>query len=400
MRCGVPLAVFLVLLVLLPVSTQGQEGREIRHEEELPVATLVEVFELDMTDAPLTGRALHLVEAADGSVFLVGAGTTSVLRFDREGAYQGEIGREGEGPGEFQLVTGLGMHGDTLWAGDAMAGRLTRFLPDGSLLDVITPTSAMRGVPSFLTLALDGSVVGNPLTFMGPGAPSSPRLTVWWRWRAGAGARVGVVDTLIAIEARDDLLQVSTGGMVAPRPQPFVEREPVAFSGTEPYALAARASREDGDGLVVVERRHFGGAVDTAVSVRYRPRRITSEDVDRVVDELGRVLSRRSGATDPASRPHPEIARALRRQIRVPEFHPALTDLVQGAGGSIWIGREAAASRRDWLIAQEGAGPLARISLADYQRPLGATDGYVWLLEPGAFDLPRIVRYRIETPQF
>ena len=206
-----------------------------------------------------------------------------------------------------------------------------------------------------------------------------------------------MVDTLIATEVRDDMLQVSTGGMVVPRPQPFVEWEPVAFGGPESYALAARASAEDDDGFIVVERVQFDGAVDTAVAVRYGPRRITSEDVDRVVDELGGMLSNPPGTRDPTSRPRPEIARELRRQIRTPEFHPALTDLVQGSGGNIWIGREAAASQRKWLIAQEGVGPLARTTLADYQRPLAAGDGYVWLLEPGAFDLPRIVKYRVDT---
>ena len=385
-----------LLAIQIPAAPAlGQERLEIRHEDDLPVATLEEVFELDLTDAPISRRALHLAELADGRVFVGGA--TEVLAFDGDGVYQGEIGREGEGPGEFQLLTGLGMHRDTLWAGDAVSGRVSRFLPDGSLLDVITPPPSVRGGPSFLILAADGSVVGNPLSLVRPGAPGSSRLTVWWRWRAEEGSGAGVVDTLIATEVRDDLLQISVGSM-SPRPQPFIEREPVAFGGAESYALAAHASREDDDGLIVVERLHFNGAADTAVAVRYRPRPITSEDVDRVVDELGRMLSRRPGALVPASRPRPEIARELRRAIRTPEYHPPLTDLVQGTGGSIWIGRESSASRRNWLIAQEGVGAVARITLADYQRPLSASDGYVWLLEPGALDLPRIVKYRLDAP--
>ena len=389
-------AVPLVLLILLPVSVRGQEGPESRHEDDLPVATLVEVLELDLSEAPIAGRIPNLVESPDGTVF-VGA-WTEVLVFDPDGAYRGEIGRQGDGPGEFRSLSGLGMHGDTLWTGDWISGRVTRFLPDGSLLEIITPPPSVRGVPSLLTLAPDGSVVGNPLSFVSPGSPAGSRLAVWWRWRAEEGSGAGVMDTLIATEVRDDMLQVSTGGMMVPRPQPFVEREPVAFGGTESYALAARASAEDEDGFIVVERVQFDGAVDTAVAVRYGPRRITSEDVDRVVDDLGRILSNPPGTRDPTSRPRSEIARELRRQIRTPEFHPALTDLVQGSGGSIWIGREAVAFRRHWLIAQEGVGPVAWITLADYQRPLSAGDGYVWLLEPGAFDLRRIVKYRIDIP--
>ncbi len=393
---GTVVAVPLVLQILVPVSARGQEGRGTRHEDDLPVATLVEVLELDLTEAPIARRVSSLVESPDGTVFV--GGSTEVLVFDPDGAYRGEIGRQGDGPGEFRSLTGLGMHGDTLWAGDAMSGRVTRFLPDGSLLEIITPPPAVRGVPSCLTLAADGSVVGNPLSMMSPGASSSSRLTVWWRWDGAEGSDAGVADTLISLDIRNALMDIEARGRTLPLPQPFVEREFVAVAGTEPYALAAHALGEEDDGLIVVERLHFDGARDTAIAVQYRPRRITSEDIDGVVDRMGRVLSTPFDAPETAARPAPEIARQLRRTIDVPDYHPPLTDLVQGSGGSIWIGRESSASQRNWLIAQEGVGAVARITLADYQRPLSASDGYVWLLEPGAFDLPRIVKYRVDTP--
>ena len=399
LRTRLQVAVFavpLVLQVLLPVFARGQEGPESRHEDDLPVATLVEVLELDLTEAPIARRVSSLVESPDGTVFV--GGSTEVLVFDPDGAYRGEIGRQGDGPGEFRSLTGLGMHGDTLWAGDAMSGRVTRFLPDGSLLEIITPPPSVRGVPSFLTLAADGSVVGNPLSMMSPGASSSSRLTVWWRWDGAEGSDAGVADTLISLDIRNALMDIEARGRTLPLPQPFVEREFVAVAGTEPYALAAHALGEEDDGLIVVERLHFDGACDTAIAVQYRPRRITSEDIDGVVDRMGRVLSTPFDAPETAARPAPEIARQLRRTIDVPDYHPPLTDLVQGSGGSIWIGRESSASQRNWLIAQEGVGAVARITLADYQRPLSASDGYVWLLEPGAFDLPRIVKYRVDTP--
>ena len=387
----------LLALCLIPRSAIGtQESAGLRHDEELPVATLAEVFELDMTDAPLTGRARHLVEAPDGSVFLAGAGTTSVLRFDPEGAYRGEIGREGEGPGEFRLVTGLGIHGDTLWVADAVSRRVSRFLPDASLLEAITVPRSVAPMPSFLMFARDGSVVGYPMTFMRPGAPGGSGVTSWWHWPAAEGSEAGAADTLITIET-GAMMNVAVAGRIAPLPQPFAEREPVAFGGTEPYALTVRATREDDDGLIAVERLHFNGERDVAVAVRYRPRRLTPEEVDRVVQRIGRGLSAPVGAREPAERATPEIAARVRDAIHTPDFHPPLTDLFQGTEGAIWIGREATAGRRDWLIAQDGAGPTARINLADYQSPLSAGAGYVWLMEPAAFDLQRIVKYRLET---
>ena len=376
------------LQILLPVCVGGQQGPGIRHEEDLPVAALVEILELDLAEVPLTGRVPNLVESPDGSVFV--GSSTEILVFEPDGTYRGEIGRRGEGPGEFRSLTGLGMHGDTLWAGDAMSGRVTRFRPDGSLLEIITPPPSVRGVPNLLTLAVDGSVVGNPLSMMRPGSSSSLPRTVWWVWSRAEGSEAGVADTLISIEIRNSVMNIDAGGGARPLPQPFVDQESVAVAGTEPYALAARALREEDDGLVVVERLHFDGARDTAIVVRYDPRRITSEDVDDVVDRMGRALS--------AARPTAEITRQLRRAIDVPDYHPPLRDLVQGSGGSVWIGREFSASGRNWLIAQEGAGTVARITLSRDQRPLSPTDGYVWILEPGAFDLPRIVKYRVNAP--
>lgn len=382
------LAALMVLQILLPVCVGGQEGPGIRHEEDLPVAALVEVLELELAEVPLTGRVPNLVESPDGRVFV--GSSTEILVFEPNGMYRGEIGRRGEGPGEFRSLTGLGMHGDTLWAGDAMSGRLTRFLPDGSLLEIITPPPSVRSVPSLLTLAPDGSVVGNPLSMMMPGSESSPSRAVWWRWGRGEASDAGLAHTLISIDIHNSVMNIEARGGIRPLPQPFVHQELVAVAGTEPYALAARALREEGDGLVVVERLHFDGVRDTAIVVRYDPRRITSEDVDDVVDRMVGALS--------AARPTAEITRQLRRVIDVPDYHPPLRDLIQGSGGSVWIGREFSGSGRNWLIAQEGAGTVARITLSRDQRPLSPTDGYVWILEPGAFDLPRIVKYRVNAP--
>ena len=393
----------LALGVLPPGAVVCQEGSGIPHEDDLPGATLVEVLELDMRDAPLAGGVMGLAESSDGTVFV--GGSTEVLVFDPDGTYRGEIGRPGEGPGEFRALTAVGMHRDTLWAADAMSRRVTRFLPDGSLLDVITPPRSMVRIPSLLTLATDGSVFGKPLSPVGFGdadGSDESLFTVWWRWRGAEGAAAGgpdaaVADTLIEIEVGDALMNIEVRGSTLPLPQPFVAREFVAVAGTEPYGLAAHASRRNDDGLIVVERLRFGGVRDTAFAVRYRPRRITAEYVDDLVDRMGVALASPFGAPERAARPDPDIARRLRRAIHVPDYHPPLSDLIQGSGGSMWIGREASPSGREWLVVPAGVEAAARITLADDQQPLASTADYVWIFEFGSFDLPRITKYRLQT---
>lgn len=371
-------------------------GQAIPHEDELPLARLVEVGAIDVVNAPLSRRPSYLWELSDGTVLL--GGQTEILVFDKDGSYRREIGRAGEGPGEFRWLDGLGAHGDTIWASDPLLGRVTRFLSDGSLLEMVTPDASGRTTGQRLKLAPDGSVVGSSLPLSGvSGDPSGRGRVLWWRWHENEG----LSDSLVASEVWHEhmlLRPPGRAGGVARLQQPFSERVPVAFGGTERYALAARAVVEtDQEALIVVERYHFDGRRDTSVALRYQPLRLTAAAVDSAVNDLGRQNSTRPGIREQAARPTPEIARQLREAIYVPRYYPPLKDLIQGSAGAIWIGRERSASRKaNWVIATESEGALARISLADYQRPLSAMAGYVWLLEASMFDLPRIVKYRIE----
>ena len=58
--------------------------------------------------------------------------------FDSMGQYSHSIGRRGTGPGEFRWVEIVDIRGDTLILHDDFQRRTTRFLVDGTLLDVFT----------------------------------------------------------------------------------------------------------------------------------------------------------------------------------------------------------------------------------------------------------------------
>ncbi len=58
--------------------------------------------------------------------------------FDSTGHYSHSIGRKGTGPGEFRWVEIIDVRGDTLILHDGFQRRTTRFLCDGTLLDVFT----------------------------------------------------------------------------------------------------------------------------------------------------------------------------------------------------------------------------------------------------------------------
>lgn len=69
----------------------------------------------------------------DGRVAVADGLLNTILLFSGS-APPDQVGRQGEGPGEFQSLRGLALAGDTLVAWDAGASRVTTFLPGGVLL--------------------------------------------------------------------------------------------------------------------------------------------------------------------------------------------------------------------------------------------------------------------------
>lgn len=68
--------------------------------------------------------------------------------FDSTGHYSHSIGRRGTGPGEFRWIEIIDIRGDTLILHDDIQRRTTRFLLDGTLLDVFTfPTTGPLAHP-------------------------------------------------------------------------------------------------------------------------------------------------------------------------------------------------------------------------------------------------------------
>lgn len=77
---------------------------------------------------------------ADGRLVVPLAGASTIRVFDATGAFVTNLGRAGEGPGEFRYLTFAWPRGDTIEAFDFMLQRITRFLPDGKVETVTLDT--------------------------------------------------------------------------------------------------------------------------------------------------------------------------------------------------------------------------------------------------------------------
>ncbi len=343
-NCGSTVAsVGLLLSVgVLPVAGQGSPI----HVDSVPEVRLQEVMRWDLNDAPMARAPTSLTDPGDGSIFVVSGSDAAVFAFDAAGAFLGSLGRRGRGPGEFQALATVGMHSDTLWVGDLLLGRITRFLKDGSVWETITPSGTAaraQGIPgpgAYVKRSPEGSVIGSRLQTMGQADPTGRELEFWWCW----DPTTEVVDTLISRQVRPHSSRVPVENLTTRMPEPL---------GGSPGAMAA------------FERRM-------------------------------------SSVPGGAARPPRGMERQIRRLMHVPEHHRTVWELRQGQYGAIWMSRGAPYDYGThegvtWLIALDGFGPMGYVNLDFRQRPLNVSPECVWLREPDPTQLTlgHVVKYRI-----
>lgn len=84
----------------------------------------------------------------DGSIWIGDRDLGAIRRFDSAGTYLGQLGREGEGPGEFKYPQGMRQLADgevAVW--DDGQIRVSFFTPAGEFLRSFTPQTFMIGTP-------------------------------------------------------------------------------------------------------------------------------------------------------------------------------------------------------------------------------------------------------------
>ncbi|HPF60937.1 MAG TPA: hypothetical protein PLI93_02660 [Gemmatimonadales bacterium] len=119
-------------------------------------------FEQTATIAPAEGSPGELSDIAGlvtddaGNVYVMQRQPALIKVYGPDGAWKMDIGREGDGPGEFRPGM-LGLVGDTLIVQDPNNTRMTTFLTDGTFLDT-HPSQCCWSTSRGLTSFDDGSV--------------------------------------------------------------------------------------------------------------------------------------------------------------------------------------------------------------------------------------------------
>lgn len=396
-------AITALSLLLLPGFLTGQEETDLR-TIDLPEWTLEEEFRLGSVNGEHDAfvRLVRVRVDGTGRLYVLDAGLPGLRVFDRTGTYLHQIGRQGEGPGEYTAPVNFGLMGDTIWIVDGPSRRVAFFGEGGRVLDDFVLEPGAPGVEPPQPVEVLGPDDFLVVTPRGPGryfqghgvGPVLFEQSMVRRNRTGSRA-----DTLAryTVESGFIVTQADGGGFgVVPyqpiRQQPqfsyYPEREEIA---RVERAVAARSDRGEfrvtirrPDGTVVADRR-----------LAYRPMPIPESIRDSIRDDMASRMDRDQTA-----------GAAKRREVALE--HLALPDLLPpvslgmavGEDGTRWIAREAlpGVTSTRYLITTEDLHPLATVELPPAAlRIAGGMDrDHVWLLVKDEWDVQYLVRYRID----
>lgn len=306
----------------------------------------------------------HLVFSdVESAIFLpagriaVGDNGTKKLRlYDREGGLVAIVGREGDGPGEFNWVSWVGRcGGDSVYVFDALLDRLSVFDATGSFGRSFRVAPGQGLAPQRVTCN------GNRLfAVLARGPVPARRALGPYRSLAQVAlldARGGVLGTTgdLPGDERYRFSERSDG------PRPFGKRFLHALSpGGDLYV--ASGDRMEVEAWVGVDRRRatWGGSTESV-------RRVEEGHIEAYLDRVTRPFSVVSVR---------EARRRDWRELEYPETFPAYSDLFVDSVGRVWAGHYTppGAAAALWDVFEPEVGLVARLQVPVEYTPMDATE--------------------------
>ena len=410
--------VIIASTVFLPgCAATTDDGNE--HLDILPRLTASEELRIGSVDDPELGfsRLGGMADVdRDGNVYVVELMDHQIRVYSPDGTLLRRIGGPGGGPGEFENAPTIGVVGDTVWAYDNMAGRITLFNRSGNVLST-APVSGLRiplvsGFGWVLPWRMreDGRFAGwlsrvsysrnDPAT----GVQEGDSIPVPHVVFDAAGT---VLDTIGWIASPPPRM-VPPPGYDGPRyervtvgdrqyrvPDPPTELptwHPVSDGHVVvdvPYATSAE------EGSLSVTRIGFEGDTVYHRVLRYRPEPFTAEELDSAAVR-GAIGVFMVGGPAPGPPPRDAVA-AVRAAMKFPQHRLPVRYAWVGHDDGVWLRLEGPGSApARWLIIEAAGSVRGELELPSGARPMWSGGGGLWASVPDEFDVPWLVRYSVE----
>ena len=359
-----------VIVSCTPVEDSGQDRNELPVELE-PVLKIGGGFD-EGPNRSFTGIAA--IGVVGDSILVLEGEAKEIRIFNHAGSFLGRIGRAGEGPGEFEWPTAMGLSPEGIAVVDlghrrqslfSYRGELIRTENLGSLADQPLAGSAqIRG---------GGAVVETAISMSSESGAFPERSIIFMKPERSA----------------DTLARYSTGYV------PYRTAESYGF-------LTVRAGSEGdwavaGDSLLVVAagepptvrwwRVNTGGFVLAGeLALPIRPQTFTQDDAHELVDRTNEA--RRSEGGEP-------LPRSV--QLATPRYWGQVKQLVISDSEGVWVQWDQPRSDDDsnWFQIDLGRRRLELVELPSAFRMLAAYGGELYGFERNDYDVPVLTVYRL-----
>jgi len=326
-------------------------------------------------------------------------GEAMIRRWNAEGEPAGTVGREGQGPGEFDTPSGLGFFGDTLWVMDRRAYRVSYFDTGGEFMGSISPEVDMSQDPDNPVASAprpslplrDGSIYGRAPAFSDPiarGQLTESKHVLMDK----EGENLGIV--WLQPHRPTDVLALlrENGGTYSQ--QPFAD-DPISLVNPEGSLLVLDRRVYEGVGRATVTLSRIGMDGDTLLSraLEYTPEALPRELADSVLDPRVEGMLSFMQRSDP-SLTSAKLKADMMEVLFVPDFKPAVRGMMEATDGSVWLQLfDQVEGGSLWWVLSEDFEPQATAVIPTGVRPLLIEEDAIWGVEMDEFDVNYIVKF-------
>lgn len=340
-------------------------------------------------------------------VLVVEAAALRITIWTAEGSLLREVGRPGQGPGEFTGALFVEVHSNGFQTRDSQ--RYSTFSKEGALIETVPyppPRLSFRGFPLRpRALLQDGSFLAMPqvpaAALGGFGGDEPVEYLPVFHARADGGD--WNVDRIAMIDVRNRHMSIMPVGT------PFQERG----IQTAQYFGDFDLTWFDPDaGSVVVLRRNLGGGSvelleilasgDTLWRRQLSPSPVLldRDRLDTFIDGVARQFAGTLGGEGEQSATIEAFREAVEEVIYVPDPLPGATRLFRSSFGELWFqGYQMQDTLSVWHAIGRGGGRVRAVHLPSGFRALDATESHVWGVRRDELGVPYVVGRRLVRPQ-
>jgi hypothetical protein len=332
--------------------------------------TLTEDLRVSETEAFYFGGLADVAVRGDGQIAVADYKANDVKVLTPDGALAHRLGQEGQAPGEFQRVGVVQWaRGDSLFAYDLAASRLTVFAPDPPHPRARTVSvSREDGFPTHVYVTDPRLIV--EISSRVPPSDGDPRYR-----RVRSLSEDGVPGDTLFTARREQSVVIRNDGVFQFRPLPFARESRIALGPT------GRLYAGYEDSLQVVAHE-WNGASTVIADVPAPPVSLTDADRDSALADIENSQMRQAVAT------------------ALPETKPAFTDLVVADDGQLWVRRppeDPTAETTAWWVLAPETKTIRTVQLPREVDIEVVRKGKAYGTTTTDVGAPALVRYYIET---